>query len=286
MRLRGKLAAALGAAVVSLLCHEARALSPCVAAADAAQDLRRQGKLREAREALLVCAGRSCNAVVRTDCERWLKEVDEETPSIVVRAVDARGRDVLGARVTIDGVAIELDGTPVAVDPGRRLVRATTRSGAVAEHTTLVALGEKARVVELRFDRPLDQDGAPPRERRRKRSPGAGEPGERAAPGSEEEPRAPSNALPIALAGVGAVALGAFGYFELSGQAGYGDLERGCFRTAAKCTPAEIDPVRQQFVFAGISLGVAVVALGAAAIVYFTNKPPSTAARLDRVLSF
>ncbi|MBX3224571.1 MAG: hypothetical protein KF795_28915 [Labilithrix sp.] len=285
MRLRGNLAALLGAAAISLFCAPARAASPCVTAADEAQDLRGRGKLREARASLLVCASRSCNPVVRADCERWLKEVDEATPSIVVRAVDSRGRDVLGARVTIDGAAIKLDGSPVEVDPGRRVLRAKTRAGDVAEQTTLVALGEKARVVELRFDRPLQQDGARlPSDRRHEPPTNEGTPGDRP-PAGDEDARAPSNALPIALAAVGGVALGAFGYFELSGQAGYADLESGCYRTAAKCAPAEVDPVRQQFVFAGISLGVSLVALGAAAIVYFTSKPSSTA-RLDRVLTF
>ena len=84
------------------------------------------------------------------------------------------------------------------------------------------------------------------------------------------------------------MALGAFGYFEVAGQSGYSDLENGCYRTASKCTAAETDPVRRQFVAAGISLGIAVVALGAAAILYFTHSSRASARSTDRhhMLSF
>ncbi|MDF2694376.1 MAG: hypothetical protein K0S65_2759 [Labilithrix sp.] len=279
MRLRGKLAAALVASVIGVFGRDATAANPCVAAADAAQDLRSSGKLREARATFLVCAQKSCNSVIRAGCEKWLREVDEEMPSLVVRAVDARGRDVLGVRVTIDEAPIALDGHPAPVDPGQRVVRAKARSGDVTERKVLVALGEKARVVALRFDRALEQDGTRPAD-----EPAPAPAPQRKTPPAEEPTatttasEAPSNALPIALGAIGVVALGAFGYFELAGHAGYRDLEDGCFKTAAKCTSGEIDPVRQQFLAAGISLGISVVTHGAAAILYFARRPASTAA--------
>jgi hypothetical protein len=261
-----------------LTAEPAWAVSPCVAAADAAQDYRTAGKLREARASLLVCSARSCNTVVRTDCEKWLKEVDEQTPSLVVRVIDARGRDVLGAHVTIDDDPITLDGTPVQVDPGQRLVRARARSGDVAEQKTLVALGEKARVLEVRFKVPLEEDGSKladsgslgsdPSGNRDRPSRRTGNPDVR----GDSPPSASSTpVVPLVLAGVGVVALGAFGYFELSGQSGYTDLENGCYRTSSGCTDAEVDPVKRQFLGAGIALGVSVVALAAAAIVYFVG---------------
>jgi hypothetical protein len=255
----------------------ASAANPCLTAADNAQDLRAANKLREARAALLVCAQKSCNAVVRSDCTRWLREVDEQTPSIVVRALDARGRDVVGVRVTIDDAPIELDGAPVQLDPGQHLVRAKARCGDTAEQKVLVALSEKARLFEVRFDVPLEQDGtriaeagakpkAPPEEK----------------PEKPEEPKpappaGPSNVVPLVLTVIGVAALGSFGYFEYVGQSKYSELEDGCAKRPGKCTPEETSPVRAQFVGAGISLGVAAVALVAAAIVHFTRKPSSTA---------
>lgn len=273
LRLTRTSAGALLLALSALLAGtDARAANPCLAANESAQDLMKSGKLKDARAALLLCARPTCNNVVRGDCERWLKDVDRDMPSLVVRPVDARGRDVLGVRVTIDGQAVELDGSPVALDPGQHVIRAKARSGDVAKEEALVAIGEKARVLQIRFPVALEQDGTKTKEE--------------APPGGEKDgsgdkpPKAdgPSLVAPAALAGVGVVALGVFTYFEIAGQSGYSDLKNGCGRTAAKCSPQDIEAVRGDFVGAAISLGVAVVALAAAGILYFTRKPSSATA--------
>jgi hypothetical protein len=49
----------------------------CVAANEAAQDLRRAGKLREAREKLAVCLDEGCPKAVRDDCAQRRDEVDK-----------------------------------------------------------------------------------------------------------------------------------------------------------------------------------------------------------------
>lgn len=250
-----------------------------------AQDLRKNGQLREARAQLLVCAAKSCNAVIRSDCEKWLREVDEETPTIVVRVVDSRGQDVLGGKVTIDDARIELDGKPVTVDPGQRTIKARAKSGDVAETKVLVVLKEKARVVEVKFPVELSPDGTKP----------GSQP-----PSSDTNPPHPSNenekkredgpslTVPITLAVVGGVALGAFGFFEITGHSGYDDLKSSCATTAKGCSDEQIDPVKSKFVAAAVSLGVGVVALGAAAVVYFTSKSsaPASAFRWSPVLRF
>ena len=241
----------------------ARAANVCVTAAGNAQDLRASNRLHEARAALLVCSQRQCNGVVRADCERWLREVDAQAPSLVVRAVDARGHDVVGAHVTIDDAPSDLDGRPVSVDPGQRRVHAQASGGAVVDQRVVVARGEKARVIELKFDVPLEEDGsayvapAPPQE----------------APA----PKAPApNIVPYVLGGVGVVSLVVFGYFEVSGHSAYSDLENGCGHTQT-CTSAELDPVKGNFLGAGVSLAIGLVALGAAAITYVVGKPTKPA---------
>lgn len=275
MRLTFPHAMALVAAVLVVLTlgASARAAGQCREAAESAQDLRKANKLREARAQLLVCAGKSCKEPIKSDCEKWLKEVDEITPSIIVRAVDASGKDVLGVRVTIDETAIELDGAPVQVDPGQRTIRARAKSGDVAEQKTLVAQGEKNRVIEIRFTKELAQDGTsgdktakppkPPPETDAKPPPAEGG----------------SNVVPITLAAIGGVSLATFAYFQIAGHSSYGDLENGCAKTSAGCTDNDIDPVKTKFVAAGISLGIAVVALGAAAVVYFTSSSKTASFR-------
>lgn len=279
MQLRFSHAAALGAAaLLSLGSAGARAASPCVQANQEAQDLTNKGKFREARAQLLVCAARSCNAVIRNDCERWLKELDDKTPTIIVRLVDSRGQDVLGATVTIDDARIDLDGKPVAVDPGPRAIKARAKGGAQADAKVLTAQGEKGRVIEVRFTTELGQDGMPL----------AG-----SAPSEPPPPPPPppsgdgAPVLPIVLAAVGGVALGGFVYFEITGHSAYGDLENTCAKTKEGCSDAEIDPVKSKFLGAGITLGIAVVALGASAILYFTRARPSSAAfQLSPVIRF
>jgi hypothetical protein len=69
---------ALASVLVLAVSADAFAANACVAAADKGQDLRAAGKLDEARAQFLVCAKATCNRVVRADCERWVKEIDEE----------------------------------------------------------------------------------------------------------------------------------------------------------------------------------------------------------------
>jgi hypothetical protein len=102
----------------------ARAADPtkqdCVAANDAAQDLRQSGKLRQAREKLAVCASASCPGVVRDDCAQRITEVDSAMPHIVFAAKDTAGNDLVDVKVTMDAapLADRLDGSSLKVDPG------------------------------------------------------------------------------------------------------------------------------------------------------------------------
>ncbi len=85
-----------------------------------AQDLRRDGKLSAAREALRQCAAASCPAAVRDDCSKRLDDLDRAQPTLVLAARDAAGNDLVAVTVTMDGqpFADRLPGTPLPVDPG------------------------------------------------------------------------------------------------------------------------------------------------------------------------
>ncbi len=92
----------------------------CVDANSSAQDLRKDGKLRAAREKLVVCVSTSCPGPVREDCAQRLDELDKAMPTIVFEVKDNGGGDVSPVRVTMDGQPLtdKLGGTPMAVDPG------------------------------------------------------------------------------------------------------------------------------------------------------------------------
>jgi hypothetical protein len=136
---------------VVLVPCSARAAEPtkleCIAANDAAQDLRRAGKLREAREKLLLCGSTGCPGPVREDCAQRLTEVDGVMPSIVFEAKDGAGNDVAGVTVTMDGQQLpgNLSGLPVQVDPGEHRFVFEAEGLSRTEKTIIVREGERDR---------------------------------------------------------------------------------------------------------------------------------------------
>jgi hypothetical protein len=258
-------------------------LEVCASAAERGQVARHEGKLLEARDAFRTCDAAVCPAVVRADCTRWNAELEEETPSVVLRARDSRGQEVIDVRVYANQqiVTNRLDGEAIALDPGRYDFRFDTASGAAATETVLVALGERRREVTGTFSMPLNADGtalslpAPP-------SAVPPSPRFRADADAAATSRGATGPSPLAyvFAGVSAASLGAFGYFELSGQSGYSDLQGGCGRTRI-CPASEVDPVRTDFVAAGSFLAAAVVFAGLATWQFLTPHRPAVAGWLQ-----
>lgn len=123
----------------------------CIGAADLGQQLRDDGKYRAAKEKLLACSRPECPAVVSASCARWLKDLGDATPSIVLGAKDPAGGDLIDVRVWIDGeaVASSLDGKPLAVDPGNHKVRFERSGSATVEQSILVRAGEKTRPITV-----------------------------------------------------------------------------------------------------------------------------------------
>jgi hypothetical protein len=119
----------------------------CVAANDAAQDLRQSGKLRQAREKLVLCSAASCPAIVRDDCVQRLTEVDAAMPSIIFEAKDAAGNDLAAVTVTMDGepFADKLDGAQRPVDPGEHTFVFEVVGLAKVEKKFVVVEGVKGR---------------------------------------------------------------------------------------------------------------------------------------------
>jgi hypothetical protein len=135
--------------VVLLVPCSARATEPdklaCIAANDAAQDLRRAGKLHDAREKLAVCVSTSCPELVRQDCAQRLTEIDGVMPSIVFEAKDAAGNDVAAVTVTMDGQRVDKPGMPVQADPGEHRFVFEAEGLPRTEKTIVVREGERDR---------------------------------------------------------------------------------------------------------------------------------------------
>jgi hypothetical protein len=249
-------AAALVMALAALASHPSQAradpFEQCVTAYEAGQIARNERRLLEAKQSFGSCVQVECPAAARSDCARWLEEVEVALPTVVIQAVDERGRDLLDVRVLIDGrpVRERLDGTAIGVDPGTRTFRYEHR-GLVREQPVVLREAEKNRHLKIAF------------------SSSAG-----AAPTRQVVPPAPGDARPVptmvyVLGGVGLVALGNFAYFGIRSKVDESELEdRGC---APRCPRDEVAAVATKRVIADVALGAAVLSLGAAVVIYLAR---------------
>jgi hypothetical protein len=215
----------------------------CIKAAEEGQAARDRGALLQSREILASCTAANCPGVIRRDCTAWLEDIRTRTPSIVVVARDAAGRDLASATLTVDGVARPLDGTPIELDPGPHTVRvqAAGPTGAV-EQSVIVNAGEKGRVIALAVAQPRQ---APP-------------------PAFHETP-GPGPSVPAGgyvFGGLGVAALATFGVFGVLGMSDANHLRDTC---APGCQASDVDAVHTKLIVADASLGVGLVSLGVAA---------------------
>lgn len=228
----------------------------CIASHVEAQRLRRDSKLRAAREALLRCADPACPQVISEECTAWFEEAGKALPTLVFGAQDADGHDVAGTRVTENGAVVleRLDGKEVEVDPGEHRYVFEHPGDAAITRTLVVKEGDKLRRVSVKF-------GADDR-----------------APGALST-REIGPAFWI-VGAVGLVGVTAFGALATAGLVSKNNLDDdGC---APRCDTADVDRIRGLFLGADIALGVGLAGLAIAPILYFTSPTtPSAAASVS-----
>jgi hypothetical protein len=138
-----------------LLARPAQAGAPtkrdCVSASESAQDLRRAGRLREARAQFSLCAAASCPRAVRDDCAARLSEIDTAMPHLVLSVLGADRRPVASPNVVLDGMPVvdAADGTPIEVDPGAHRLQIRAEGLQPFEETVVIDEGDGARRVEV-----------------------------------------------------------------------------------------------------------------------------------------
>lgn len=224
----------------------------CANAASRGQTLRDGGQLLEARSAFGKCVETSCPAALRKDCSEWFTDVEQRTPSVVVRIVGLDGKDALDATATLDGTPVTLDGRAIPVNPGRHTVVAERPRGLRAQTTIMLSEAEKSRVATLVLDAP-PADGA-----RRTAS--------------------------YVLLGVGGAALVTAGIVGFVGLRQWVDLESEC---RPRCSGDDVSSARAKFVVADVALGVSLLALGAGAVLLLTApKAPATSAFAPGMVRF
>ncbi len=226
----------------------------CIASAENGQRLRRDARLRAARDELIACAREACPAAIARDCKRWLAEVEGSLPSIVVRVVDSGGRDVTDAVVTVDGevATVSAAGRPLELDPGEHTVRAE-RNDLTTSASIVVGAGEHDRLISLEM---------PDAARR------------------AQAPRASISPATWALGGAGLVAAGAGVLFWLEGRSDRSSLFATC-GVSRTCTNDDRDRAQTKLVVGDLLFAGGVVALGAAVFVGIaSSRAPAPSVRV------
>lgn len=221
----------------------------CVLRNNQGADEQSQHHLLAARDNYLACASaEGCPAMVRSECEQALGELKASIPSLIVAVVDDHGHDVGDAALTLDGRAVSHDGSPIELDPGQHVVVATSQ-GRRAELNVVATERELNRRVELVLPTPVAAAPA-------------------AAPVVAPPPER-SHLPSYVLGGVGVLAAGSFAGFALSGHSGMSDLDR----CKPYCERDAVRSVQTKYLIADVSLGVSLVALGAAAYLWLRPAP-------------
>jgi len=219
----------------------------CMRAHEAGQEQQQRGELLAARATYRGCSSAACPEVVRDQCVLQIEELATLQPTIVLAARDARGRDTTAVVASVDGrrLADRLAGLAIPLDPGHHVLRFQSGS-AVREVSIVLSVGEKNRKVLADFYVPPP---APTRD---------------AAVGD-----APSSGVPTAtwvFGGVGLAALASFVTWGLVGRSQEDKLDK-C-RATRTCPEGKVDAMYRSYTAADISLGIGVLAVGAAALTY------------------
>jgi hypothetical protein len=223
----------------------------CVASAERAQVLRGEGKLLQAAAELRTCLRASCPTFVREDCAKWSSEIETSIPTVVLRAHDGEGHELVAVRVSVDGLGwlSMLDGLAKPLDPGPHRLRFERSGSLPLEEEVVLHEGEKLRPIDADWPpspRPVTQGG---------------------------------RAWPWLLGAFGVAALGAGAVVSAIGLSDYQGLEQSCGRTRS-CSPSEVDAQRTRLWVGNVSLAAGVVAVGASAWILLTPSPAGPAVRV------
>ncbi|HEX8793541.1 MAG TPA: hypothetical protein VF765_21510 [Polyangiaceae bacterium] len=227
------LAACIACATVSAQ-RPARAdtKAECVAAADQGQSLRDDGKYRRAREAFATCSRDVCPKVVVQSCSQWMHDLDAAMPTVVLGAKDDQGNDVATAHVTVDGQPLTetLDGKPVAIDPGMHALRFEHPGSQPAEADVVIRAGEKNREVGVTLHALASAtDAHPPPQA----SPA---PNPESTHGTSFFTARNTTALVLVVAGIGAIAGGAYFVSQSSSESNTASSLRNQLGPSDACT--------------------------------------------------
>jgi hypothetical protein len=207
-------------------------LEQCLSAFGQGQISERRAKLKQARERLAVCLDAECPRAVREECGQLFQDVTKRIPTIVLDCKNATTSLTSRGALKLDGQPLLYDGRALELDPGEHVFELVGTKPETFRATVLE--GQRTQPIHFQCT-----DPAPPR----------------------------PIVLPLALLSVSALGFAGFGFFGLSGMSKRSDLE-AC---RGRCSDSDVDSAFHHFVAADISLGVGVLALGVASVIWFSS---------------
>jgi hypothetical protein len=224
----------------------------CLANHTEGQQLRKDGKLIESRDAFRQCSATECPSEIIRDCLGWMEEVARQIPSVSF-AVTADGVSRADAQVFIDDARVldKLSGRAIDVNPGPRRVRVELPPFEPFEEQVVFTEGDKFRIVEVKFASPLPAQAplAPATN-----------------PTPQPEKHRPVPVTTYVFGGLGIAAAISGGAWGISNVALRSDMEESC---SPNCSDKSIEVLKQRALLADISWGVSIVSLATAATIYF-----------------
>ncbi len=220
----------------------------CIEAHATAQRALLSRRVSEARAAVRACLTEECPAVLRAECTEMSTRIEAAAPTLTVAVRDARGLDLMGARVFVDDVELP-QASGAEVEPGPRRIRVVTTDGRERGLEIVVRIGEKNRVVTVEID-----DPPTPNAQRAQLA--------EAPPAKPATTGATSRVLPWVLTAASVTALGVGTAAGISGLSQQREMERTC---VPLCSSNAVTQMRTAYVIADIGWIVGAVA-GAAAI--------------------
>jgi hypothetical protein len=260
---------------VALLAAQAHAdddpMSQCIAASEKGLDLRKQGKLLEARGVLAACAAATtCGPDISSVCQKRIAEISATLPSIVFLPKDAAGNDVAGVKVTIDdaaagasGASGVLDGRPIVLDPGNHTFKFEFPGHPPVERSFVLLEGAKDR--QERVD--LVPPAPPP-------SPVASSVGAHGAEGAPSGSGQRTAALVVG--GVGVLGVAAGTVFGLLASSKWSDSKNECGSSSSLClgnraqAVSDHDAAATDATVSTVAFAAGGAAIAAGAFLFFT----------------
>ena len=143
------IASTLGVVIATCapLVHADDAITQCIAASDKGLDLRKQGKLVDARKTFASCAIATCGADIKDTCEKHIAEINAAMPTLQFEVKDGLGNDLTVVTVSMDGKPLlaRLEGTAVSLDPGQHSFHFEAPGQRPIDKTLVLSEGQKDR---------------------------------------------------------------------------------------------------------------------------------------------